>query len=144
MPNHALQTMLLIAGWGQLGLALGSLAIPKLLQWPDDLASLKRLTRQVFWIYAMYIWSSHAAFATVSILARRALTDGSPLAACVTAFIAVWWGARLVIQFAVLDRCSVPAGGVYRWGEVALVTLFVGLTSIYGCAAVSNLLGTIP
>lgn len=141
VSNHTLQNVLLIAGLGQLALALGSLVIPRLLRWPEELASLRPLTRQVFWVYALYIWSSHVAFAAISIAAREALTDGSLLAVCVTGFIAMWWGARLAIQFTVLDRSVAKTRDLYRWGEAALVTLFACFTSIYGYAAVSNLLG---
>jgi hypothetical protein len=140
ISNYALQNMLLVAGLGQLGLALGSLAIPKLLKWPQELRRLSPLTRQVFWVYAVYIWTSHVAFAIVSVTARQALTDGTLLAICVTAFIAFWWGARLAIQFVVLDRSATQTGAVYRWGEAVLVTLFVCFTTIYGYAAVSNFL----
>ncbi len=140
---ETLQTVLQLAGFGQMGLALGSLAIPKALGWSEELTCVKPLTRQVFWVYALYIWCSHMAFAAVSVLARQSLTEGSVLAACVTAFIAAWWGVRLVIQFTVLDRSAAPSGAVYRWGEVVLVTLFVCFTAIYGYAAVSNVLGSV-
>jgi hypothetical protein len=128
-----------LAGLGQFGLALGSLAIPRLLGWPQELARLRSLTRQVFWVYALYIWSSHVAFAALSVLAAGRLTDGSILAASVTAFIAMWWGVRLVLQFACFDRADAPQGAWFRLGEATLVTLFVCFTMTYGLATLVNL-----
>jgi hypothetical protein len=133
------ETLIALAGLGQLCLAAGSLAIPKLLRWPQELLKLRPLTRQVFWVYALYIWCSHVAFAVLSLLASQALTDGSLLAACTTGFIALWWGARLAIQFTCLNRDDAPTGVIYRWGEAALVACFVFFTLTYGLAAVVNL-----
>jgi hypothetical protein len=143
MPDSAdyLPGLLFIAGAGQLCLALGSLAIPKLLGWPEDVARLRPLTRQIFWVYALYIWTSHVAFALLSMLARRELADGSVLAVSVTTFIALWWGARLILQFTFLDRHDAPRGDWYRWGEAALVTLFVFFTLTYSYAALVALRG---
>src|SRR5260370_30261270 len=94
-----LRTMLLLAGLGQLLLAAGSLAIPRLLRWSEDLARVRPLTRQVFWTYAGYIWVTNACFGLLSLLAPAALCDGSILAGAVTGFIACSWLARLPILF---------------------------------------------
>ena len=48
------ERMLVAAGVGQLALVAASLAIPRALRWPEDLARLRPLTRQVFWTYAGY------------------------------------------------------------------------------------------
>ena len=54
--------LLILAGIGQLALALGSLTIPTVLGWREDTAKLKNLTRQVFWTYAGYTWATNVAF----------------------------------------------------------------------------------
>ncbi|MEJ7638990.1 MAG: hypothetical protein WKF75_13725, partial [Singulisphaera sp.] len=95
-----------------LGLVAASLAIPRALRWPEDLAKLRPLTRQVFWTYAGYIWSTNLAFGLVSTLAPGWLLDRSPLAGSVCGFITAYWGARVLIQFAYFDRsdAAVPSG----------------------------------
>ena len=127
------------AGLGQLALAAGSLAIPRVLGWREDTARLRPITRQIFWTYAAYIWSFHVCFGLVSLLAPEWLLDRAPLAAAVCGFIAVYWGARLVLQFTWIDRSDAPHGAVYVAAEVALVALFVALTAVYGAALVSHL-----
>lgn len=120
-----------LAGATQLAVALASLAVPVVLKWREDTARLTPLTRTVFWTYAGYIWGAHLAFAALSLAAPGLLTDGTPLARCVCAFIATWWGARLVLQFTAMDRAARPPG---RWAEVAeglLVLAFVLLTGVY-------------
>ncbi len=132
IPWHGL---LVGAGAAQLILVAASLAIPRLLNWKSDLAKLRPLTRQVFWTYAAYIWVTNLSFGLVSTLTPDLLLDRSPLAGFVCSFIAVYWAARVVIQFAYFDRTDVPKGRFFLLGETALVTLFVGLTIIYGSLA---------
>ncbi len=132
-----MKTLLVLAGIGQLALTLGSLALPRILRWKEDTAKLQPLTRQVFWIYAGYIWSTNVAFGLLSVLAPERLLDRTPLARAVAGFIAAYWGVRLLLQFVVLDRKSAPPGAVFRVAEGALVALFVGCTLVYGATALS-------
>jgi hypothetical protein len=111
------------------------------LRWREDLARLRPLTRQMFWIYAGYIWTTNLFFGLFSALAPSSLVDRSALAAAVTAFMTAYWGARLAIQFTVLDRKSAPRGLLVRIAESALVLLFVYLTAVYGLATLSNIGG---
>jgi hypothetical protein len=124
-----------VAGAGQLFLAACSLAIPRILRWPEDTAKLRSLTRQIFWVYAGYILGFHIAFALLSLLAPQWLLDGTPLAGAVAGFIAVYWGVRLTLQFTIIDRRDAPDGKLIRAAEVALVSLFVGLTFTYAAVA---------
>jgi hypothetical protein len=138
-----MQTLIFLAGIGQLLLVVASLAISRVLGWRDELARVRPLTRQVFWTYAAYIWATNLAFGLVSVLMPAALVDGSSLAAGVTGFIACYWAARVAIQFFYFDRADLALGrGVsvagMRLAETALVVLFVGLTLVYGYAAAIN------
>jgi hypothetical protein len=140
-PLPLLEAAIALAGVAQLALAVGSLAISRLLGWRAELAVLRPLTRQVFWTYAVYIWCTNLSFGLLSALGGRWLLDGSPLAAAVTAFIAAYWGARLAIQFLYYDRSGVPPGWLPRVGEPALVCLFAFLALTYGAASLANLSG---
>ena len=57
-----IESAVIAAGAGQLLLAAGSLAIPRVLRWREDVARLRPLTRQVFWTYAWYIWTTNVCF----------------------------------------------------------------------------------
>jgi hypothetical protein len=135
----SLETLVRLAGLGQLALAAASTAIPSILRWGQETAKLRPLLRQLFWVYAGYILGFHVAFGALSALAPGWLLDGSGLAAAVTGFIAAYWGVRLVLQFVYLDRSDAPAGVRFRLAEAALVTLFVFLTAVYGSAFAANL-----
>ncbi len=130
-----MRTLLVVAGLGQAALALGSLALPRVLCWREDTAKLRPLTRQVFWTYAAYIWVTNVCCGVASVLAPGRLLDGSPLARIVTGYIAAYWGARVLVQFFYFDRSGAPPGTFYRLAEMALVALFIFLTVVYGYAA---------
>jgi hypothetical protein len=130
------RALVVVAGLGQLALALASLAIPRILRWREDTAKLRPLTRQVFWTYAAYIWCTNVAFGLLSSLAPERLLDRSPLARMVAGFLALWWGGRVLVQFLWFDRSDAPPGLHVKVAEVAMVALFVALTALYGWIAV--------
>ena len=135
----SLESAVRLAGLGQLALAAASTAIPYVLRWKTEAAALRPLLRQLFWIYAGYILGFHIAFGLVSLLAPRWLLDGSGLATAVAGFIATYWGVRLVLQFAYLDRSDAPKGRWFSAAEAALVSLFVYLSATYAAALLANL-----
>ena len=132
-----MRTLLILAGLGQLALACGSLALPRILGWAEETAKLRSLTRQVFWTYAAYIWATNVCFGLLSTFAPDWLLDRSPLARAVGGYITAYWGARLLIQFFYFDRTAAPPGAIFKFGEVLLVTLFIFLTAVYGYVVVS-------
>jgi hypothetical protein len=136
-----MQTLLFVAGLGQVALIAASLAIPRVLRWAEETAKLRPLTRQVFWTYAGYIWATNLCFGLLSALAPQWLLDRTPLACVVCGFIAAYWGARLVIQFVYFDRSEAPPGLWGKAAEAALVCLFVFPTAVYGAAATLPLWG---
>ena len=130
-----MRELLILAGLSQLALATGSLAIPSILGWRADTAKLRPLTRQVFWTYAAYICATNLAFGLISTLAPEALLDGSLLARSVAGFVCAYWGARVLVQFALYDRGDAPSGAFFRLAEGVLVALFLGWTLLYGVIA---------
>lgn len=133
-----LPRLVFLAGLGQLALIVASLAIPRVLRWREDTAKLRPLTRQVFWTYALYIWSINLGFGLVS-LRPDWLLDHSPLACCATGLIAAYWAGRILIQFFYFDRSDAPPGWHVKLAEAALALLFFFLALTYGAALVFNL-----
>lgn len=130
-----LRAAVFFAGFTQLAIASSSLFIPRLLGWRQETALLRPLTRQLFWTYAGYIFAMNVAFGTLSLLAPRALIEGTLLARAVCALIAAYWIGRLVLQFAVFDR-SVVVRPLFRFAEAAYVSAFCYLVAVYTAAAV--------
>jgi len=113
--------------------------IPRILHWREEMARLRPLTRQVFTTYAVYIAGTNLSFGLLSALSPASLLAPSVLAVAVDAFIAVYWGARIIVQFAYYDRRGGPTGPAARLAEAVLVAFFVCLTLVYATAAVAAL-----
>jgi hypothetical protein len=126
-----LACLLRAAGAAQLAIAAGSLAIPRVLGWQAQVAVLPRLTQQVFWTYAGYIWSINVCFGLISITAANELSSPSILAIWLNAFIALYWGARAAIQLFWFDRSELPSNAAIRAADIALTLLFLFLTAAY-------------
>ena len=122
-----------LAGCVQLAIALASLAIPRELGWREETKRLEPLTREVFWTYAAYIWSTNVALGFVSLLAAHELAAQTTLARAICGYALLYWGARLVIQLTCFGKHS-PNGLRFVLAEGALTVAFVALTATYGWA----------
>ena len=122
-----------LAGMIQLAIALASLAIPHELGWSEETKRLEPLTREVFWTYAVYIWSTNVALGLVSLMAATDLASGTVLARSVTGYALLYWGARLGIQLVCFGKHA-PEGLRFKLAEGALTLAFAVLTAIYAWA----------
>lgn len=138
MPSQLLGYLIFFAGLAQIALVLGSTAIPKLLNWKEELLKTNLLIRQIFWTYAGYILVINFSFGLLSILGVQELLNRSFLAKAVTLFIALYWITRILIQFFYFDTSSAPKGLIYKVGEITLILLFFFLAIIYSWAFICN------
>jgi len=140
LTAETIHRLVWFAGMGQLGLVAGSIAIPKVLRWKEELARISNpLIRQVFWVYSIYIWATNLCFGLISSLAPGWLLKREPLGASVCGFIAVYWTSRVFIQIFYFDRSQVPNRAIFKLAEAALMSLFIALSVIYGLATFYNL-----
>lgn len=139
MDTDLIKTVIIWSGWGHLALALGSLIIPRVLQWEKELASLNVLLRQMFWTYAGYILMLNVSFGVISVLGSDELLSGTFLARSITLLIGVYWLGRVAIQFFYFDRSKAPKGILFVLGEIMLVAMFLLFTVTYLAAFRMNL-----
>jgi len=100
--DTTLTRLIFMAGVGQLSILIASSLVPFRLNWRQELQCLPRLHRQMYWVYGGYVVLSIVAFGALSIVHARELASGSGLARGFCAYVAVFWGIRLVLQ-AVFD-----------------------------------------
>ena len=129
-----LPTLIVIGGIGQLGVLIASALVPIRLNWREELASLSRLHRQMYWVYGGYVVLSIIAFGLISLLNARELAAGSGLARGFCLYVAVFWGIRVGLQ-AVFDVKEHLTAWWLTLGYHALTALFVFFTALYGYAA---------
>lgn len=126
--------IVVLAGIVQLAIAVASAAIPRVLGWREKLAKLDGLTRAVFWTYAFYIAGTNVCLGLLTAFAPHWLLAQEPLARAVAAYGAIYWGARLVVQFAVF-RKHAPQGAFYAMADLALSLAVAFLTAVFAALA---------
>lgn len=135
MSGEPLEGAFRAAGCALLAISAASLGVPRVLRWREELARLGPLNRQIFITYSGYILATNLAQALLSLLRPEWLVGGGPLAGAVCAYIALYWGARVLIQLFYYDRSAAPRGPLYEaahWGFTALFSL---LTAVFAAGA---------
>lgn len=114
---------------------IASALTPRMLDWRHGLAPLHPFLRRLFWVYGVFITIVIAGFGVFALRHASEIAVGDPVARSLSAFIAIFWGARLFVQFFVFDAKPF----LTRWWIVAgyhsLTLAFVYLTAAFAWAA---------
>jgi hypothetical protein len=132
-----MKTWLLIGGLSHLAVLGASALTPRVLDWRTNLATLPPFLRRLFWVYGCFIVLVVISFGVVTLLNADELASGAPLPRSVCAMIALFWLARLGVQFFVFDARPFLTTPLLRLGYHGLTLLFTALVFIYGCAALN-------
>ncbi len=132
-----MKTLLIIGGLLHFLILIASALTPCLLDWRGNLATLHPFLRRLFWVYGAFIVLMIVSFGTLTLLQADALASAAPLARSVCAMVAIFWLARLAVQFFVFDARPFLTNAFRRVGYHGLTFLFSALVFIYGCAALN-------
>ena len=138
---NTLRIMILIAGALHLAITSAGVTMTRVLDWRRNLAPLAGLTRHVIWTHATFVLMTIIAFGVVSLACAGPLASGEPLARAVCAFIAIFWGTRLFVQFFLFDTRSFLTNLALKLGYHGLTMVFAYFTFTYGLAALAAPLG---
>jgi len=136
--NSSIIIFLKLAGILQIVLSIGSLVIPKLLNWNAELNKVAKIIGQMFWTYAGYILTINFFFGVISLFGASDLLARTFLSRSIAVLIFLYWLARILIQFFYFDTKSAPQGFIYKAGEIALVILFLYFAIVYGMVTYLN------
>ncbi|MEK7356902.1 MAG: membrane bound O-acyl transferase family-domain-containing protein, partial [Bdellovibrionota bacterium] len=133
----------LVAGGTMHVLVLGaSFQVPSRLAWKEEFQRLRPLNRKVVWTYGAYILAIIVFMGTTSFyLASSGEVSSGPGKLWVV-FIALFWWARISIDFLYMKHEDWPRGPLFEIGHVCLATLFVTMTLTYTGLAILLLGGT--
>lgn len=133
--NMNLEILLTLAGLGNFGILIASALTPKALDWKTTLAPLHPFLRTLFWVYGVFIVLTIAGMGTLTLLHVKAMAAGKPVARSLAAFIAVFWSARLGVQFFVFDATEFLTTRWRRLGYHVLTVAFIAQAAVYLFAA---------
>ncbi len=126
-----LENLLLLAGLGHFAILSASALVPRVLDWKTALKPLPPFLRTLFWVYGVFIVLTIIGLGTLTLLNAAAMAAGDPVARSLAAFIAVFWGARLLVQLFVFDARPFLTNAWLKLGYHALTLGFVALVSVY-------------
>lgn len=87
------------AGLLMLGLCTLHLVFPQRFEWKRDLAQLQLINRQIFYVHTVFVCLVLLWMGAVALFDPAALLERSRLAGWVNGGTAVFWFARLYVQF---------------------------------------------
>ena len=120
----------------QLSILIASALTPRVLDWQRNLAALHPFLRKLFWVYGTFIVMVIIAFAILTFLHADAMATREPVARSLCVFIAIFWGVRLFVQFAIFDPRPFLTNRFYQLGYHVLTVAFAFLVFVYGKAAI--------
>ena len=130
-----LQSLILIGGICHFGILIASALTPGELKWREELANLSPLSRQLIWVHGAFIVLVILGFGLISSFNARQLAEGSRLARALCAFIAMFWGARLMVQLFIVDARPHLRNRFLKIGYHGLTVVFTYLTLAFAAAA---------
>jgi hypothetical protein len=131
-----MKSLLQFAAVLQLSILVASALTPRVLDWRTNLAALHPFLRRLFWVYGAFIVLVIIAFSTLTFLHADAMAAGEPVARSLCLFIAIFWGARLFVQFAIFNPRPFLRTWFYQLGYHTLTVIFAFLVFVYGRAAI--------
>lgn len=127
--------LLWIAGGLQLAIAAANLPLARILRFREEHARLSPLVRQIHEVHHAYTAGVLVLFAAVSLTFPSEIA-GSALGRFLAGAIAIFWGARAVVQRTFYDRATLRRHRAADWG---FTLVFVFLAAVYAAAASGGL-----
>lgn len=132
-----MKTWLFVGGLLHFVVLFASALTPRVLDWRTNFVALHPFLRRLFWVYGCFIVMVIISFGVLTLVHVNELVSGTALARSVCAMIAIFWLARLGVQFFVFDARPFLTTTFLQLGYHGLTLLFTALVLIYGSAALN-------
>lgn len=129
--QHLLSLALWLAGIGHFCVLAASFQMPRQLGWAEDLPKMRPFNRKLMWVYSGFTVLTIAAFGVMTLMLHGEFLRGDRAAAVLAAFIAVYWTARILVDFLYYESADWPRGRYFAVGHFLLNALFFALAFTY-------------
>ncbi len=127
--------LLFIGGVIHFGTLSAGIAMTKVLNWKSELKVLDPVSQHVIWVHGSFVFLTIITFGLFSVFLADEMAAGTSLAKAICAFIAIFWGSRLVAQFFLFDPSAHLNNWFLKLGYHGLTVVFFYHTVGYGWAA---------
>jgi alginate O-acetyltransferase complex protein AlgI len=129
--ERAFDISLWLAGAGHFVILFASFQVPSRLRWKEDLVKLMPFNRKLLWVQSSFTVLTIIAFGVLTLLLHEELLRGDRAALGLTAFIGLYWTARIIVDAAYFSHRDWPQGRGFVVGHALLTILFVTLATTY-------------
>lgn len=127
-----LNLLLQLAGVSMVCVCLTHFYLARLLDWKNDLKSLKPINQQVFFAHTMFLTIGMAMLGLVCLFYPAELTNKSTLGAISALCFAMCWLSRLIFQFIVFTSAFTEDTRLEKSLRLAGTLLWLYLTVLFG------------
>ena len=138
--THLLNLALRLAALGHFCVLGASVQVPRRLGWKDDLPKLTPFNRKLMHVYAGYTVFTIMAFGALTFLLHDEMLHGERAATALAVFIAIYWTARIGVDFLYYEHKDWPVGRQFVVGHALLTALFFALAFTYWSVLVLRLM----
>ena len=129
--EHLLNLALWLAGIGHFCVLGASFQVPARLNWKHDLPKLSPFNRKLMYVYGGFTVYTIAAFGVLTLVLHHEMLHGERAATALAIFIAIYWTARIAVDFLYYENKDWPQGLRFVLGHALLTSLFVALAVTY-------------
>ena len=133
IPPAVLADLLRLGGLATLGVAAANWPAAKVLRYGENLAEAPTFFREVVYAHMGWVVASLVLFGTTDLFFAEALAGGHPLGTYLSAWLALLWGVRFVLQVWVYDPALRRAHPI---ADRCFVVLFASLALVHLAAVV--------
>lgn len=119
------------AGFAHFLILVASFQVPYRLHWKEDLRRLMPFNRKLLWVQSGFTVFTIIAFGTLTLVLHREMLFGEKSALALTAFIGIYWTARILVDAFYFSHTDWPKGRQFIVGHFLLTALFATLAASY-------------
>ncbi|MDZ4817093.1 MAG: hypothetical protein SGI71_12620 [Verrucomicrobiota bacterium] len=136
--NIPLEQLIRLGGLLHLALIIPISLVPFVLDWKKELSPLPLMLRRLFWTYGGFIAGIIVAFGLISIGLATHLVDGHPVSRAFCGLIAVFWTARLIVEFTAFEVGSYLNTPFKKYSYPFLLLNFAAMVVIYAYVGIKQ------
>lgn len=129
------ESMVRLAGALHFAVLIASALVPRALDWKRNLSLLHPFLRKLFWVYGVFIVLTIISFGLLAVFFPSRLASDDSLGRAIAGVIAIFWLARLSVQFFVFDPEPFLTNWFYKVGYHTLTLVFILFVIVFGSAA---------
>ncbi|WP_371680917.1 hypothetical protein [Streptomyces sp. NBC_01276] len=138
--NHlfTLESQLRLVGLALTGMGAFHIVLPRLVDWPTDLAGTSLLTRQVSYAHLFFIGLTCVLLGLLPLCYTPELLAGTSLGTALLAGQTLFWGARWAFQFVYFSPALWRGDRFRTFGHIALAVLWTWVTTVFAYALLAG------